>query len=104
VVINRTIIRTQESPPEGVPPGSKAAQTIREFREQERAAKDARGYPNASKQELKDINDTEAEAHSATQNVIDKDGHSTQQDQDRAHDAIDALRKAQQAPRQSPPE
>ena len=107
VIINRTIIRTQDSPPEGVAPGSKAAAVIKEFREQEKAAKDARSYPDASKQQVRDINDTEDEAHSATQNVIDKDGHSTQADQDRAHNAIDALRKAQKAAkaaRQTPSE
>lgn len=73
------------------------------FRTQEKAAKDARGYPGATQQELRDINDTEHQAHDATQKLIDRDGHSTQQDQNDAHDAIDALRKAQQAPRMENP-
>ena len=98
VVINRTIVQTQSALPEGVKPGSKTAGAVKEFRAQEKAARDARGYPGATAQELQDINRTEKAAHGATQSLIDKDGHSTQQDQDDAHDAIDALRKAQQAP------
>lgn len=104
VVINRTIIRTQSDTPEGVPPGSKAAAVVKEFRIQEKAARDARGYPGATKDQLRDINETEHNAHDATQKLINQDGHSTQQDQDNAHGAIDALRKAQQAPRlENPP-
>lgn len=100
-IINRTIIRTQSDAPVGVPP--RTAATVKEFRTQEKAARDARGYPGATRQELKDINDTEHQAHDATQKLINQDGHSTQQDQDQAHDAIDALRKAQQAPKQDKP-
>jgi hypothetical protein len=101
VVIRQTIIRTEAQPE--LRPGTKAAKALKDFREQERAAKAARGYPDATAQQLRDINESEIKARDATQHLINKDGHSTQQDQDSAHDSIDALRKAQQAPRETPP-
>lgn len=96
VIIRQTIIRPVVEPE--VNPASEAGLAIKAFRTQEKAARASRSYPGATTEQLHEINAAEPAAQAATQAIIDKDGHSTQADQTRAHDAIDRLRKAQQAP------
>jgi hypothetical protein len=101
VVIQRTIvIQSTEPAALGVKPGSKAGRALKAFRAEERAANVARSYPGATADQLRTINETEKAAHAATQNLIDKDGHSVPADEKAAHDSIDDLHRARQAPRE----
>jgi hypothetical protein len=99
VVIRRTVvIQATESEVLGVKPGSRAARALKAFRTEEKAASAARSYPGATAEQLRVINETERAAHAATQNLINKDGHFTSDDEKSAHDAIDNLHNARQAP------
>jgi hypothetical protein len=89
--------------PDVAPPKSKAGRAVKVFRQEERNVPDSVGYPGATTEQIREIYRAERAAHGATQHMINRDGKATRQDQDNAKDAIDALRKAQQAPRGNDP-
>ena len=100
VVIEKTIVIR---PPPVAPRGSKAAHAVNVYRHEEQKVPESVGYPGATSEQIREIYRSERAAHKATQHMIDRDGKATKQDQDDAHDAIDALRKAQQAPARNAP-
>ena len=100
IVVEKTIV---VKPTPIAPPGSKASKAVRSYRQEERSVSDSVGYPGATSDQIKEIYRSERAAHKATQHMIDRDGKATKQDQDDAHDAIDALRRAQQAPKANDP-
>lgn len=104
VIIRQTIIKRVQVPVETVRPKSKAGQTaLREFRQEEKAATEARGHPNASSGQIRDINQMELEAYKATQELLDKDGAITPADEEKAKRALDAFRDARSAPTNTAP-
>jgi hypothetical protein len=101
VTVQRIIILRA---PDVAPPKSRAGRAVKAYREEERNVPDSVGYPGASADQIREIYRAERAAHGATQHMINRDGRATRQDQDAAKEAIDALRKAQQAPREGTPE
>jgi hypothetical protein len=89
--------------PDVAPPKSRAGRAVKAYREEERNVPDSAGYPGATADQIREIYRAERAAHKSTQRMIDRDGRATRQDQDNAKDAIDALRKAQQAPKANDP-
>jgi hypothetical protein len=84
---------------EPVVPQTKVGKTVlRAFRKEEKAAAEARAYPNATPAQIRAINESEKAAYEAAQNVISKDGSVTPQDELAAHQALDAMHDARMAP------
>jgi hypothetical protein len=84
---------------EPVVPQTKTGKAVlRAFRQEEKAAAEARSYPNATPAQIRAINESEKAAYEATQNVISKDGSFTPEDEMAAHQALDAMHDARIAP------
>jgi hypothetical protein len=99
-IVTKTIIK--EVPRAVTRPGTEADKVLRDYRDQERRLPESNGYPNATPQQLKNIDNSNRNARNATQHLISKDGHSTPKDKQDAHDAIDNLSRAQDAPKSNP--
>lgn len=84
---------------EPVVPQTKTGKAVlRAFRQEEKAAAEARGYPNATPAQIRAINESEKAAYEAAQNVISKDGSVTPEDELAAHQALDVMHDARMAP------
>lgn len=100
IVIEKTIV---VKPTPLAPPNSKAGKAVRTYRQEERKLKESVSYPGATADEIRRAYQAERRLRDATQRLINRNGRATKDDDAKARDALDELRKARDALTQPKP-